>query len=112
MQLGAKYDFVQGDTLSKLSTTLVDEDTGVALDLTGGSASVRMVFVRPGDGAVSTPQDRALTVLVAAAGACEYEFQPGELLPGLLRVEASASLASGKTVTTKRFTEFTVRPRL
>lgn len=112
MQLGALFDFVQNDTLSKVDTALIDEDTGVAVDLTGGSVSLRCVFIRPGDGAISVPQDRIMTVTSAATGECEYQFQTGELVPGILRIEVSATLASGKVITTKRFTEFTVRARL
>jgi hypothetical protein len=110
--LGAVFDFVEGDTLTTIKSQLVDEDTGIVLDLTGGSAAVRFVFRRPGDGAWSIPVDRALTVTDAANGKVEYQFLTGELLPGLMRLEASASLATGKTITTKRFTEFTIRPRL
>lgn len=112
MQLGALFDFVQDDTLSKVETALVDEDTSVPVDLTGGSVSLRFVFIRPGDQAISVPQDRAMTVTSAATGECEYQFQTGELVPGTLRVEVSATLASGKVITTKRFTEFKVRARL
>jgi hypothetical protein len=110
--LGAVFDFVQGDTLTTIKSQLKDEDTGAVIDLTGGSASVRFVFRRPADGAWSTPIDRNLTVTDAANGLVEYQFLTGELLPGIMRLEASASLATGKTITTKRFTEFTIRPRL
>ena len=110
--LGAEFDFVEGDTLTTIKSALVDQDNGSALDLTGGSASVRFVFRRPGDGAWSAPTDRALTVTDAANGLVEYQFLTGELLPGIMRLEASATLSNGKTITTKRFTEFTIRPRL
>ena len=112
MRVGATFDFVEGDTLTTLKSQLFDEDTGIPLDLTGGSAFVRFVFQRPADGAWSVPQDRQMTVTDAAQGKVEYQFQSGELLTGLMRLEATATLANGRSVTTKRFTEFTVRARL
>lgn len=112
MQLGATFDFVQGDTLTTLKSQLFDEETGQALDLTGGGAAVRFRFARPGDGAISQPQDRGMTVTDAANGKVEYQFQQGELLAGIMRLEATATLATGRTITTKRYTEFAVRARL
>lgn len=112
MNLSTRFDFVEGDTLTKIKTVMADEDTQVPIDLSGGTVTVRMRFVRPGDGAVSTPVDRAMTVTDAVNGACEYEFQSGELTAGTMRVEVSAVLADGKRITTKRYTEFIVRPRL
>jgi hypothetical protein len=112
VQLGATFDFVESDTLTTLKSQLFDEETGQPLDLTGGSASLRMKTQRPSDGAWSQPQDRGMTITDQSNGKVEYQFQQGELLAGLMRLEATATMASGRSITTKRYTEFTIRPRL
>lgn len=110
--LGAEFDFVENDTLTKVTSQLVDQDTGEPLNLSGGSALLRFKFRRPGDGAWSAPTDRNLTVTDATNGRVEYQFLTGELLAGVMRLEASASLATGKSITTKRYTDYTIRARL
>jgi len=112
MRTSTKFDFVQGDTLSYLNAVLADEDTGVPIDLTGGTALLRYVFVRLGDGAVSGHTDRSMEITDAPNGACRYQFQASELLPGTLRAEVSATTLLGKVITTKRYTEFAIRARL
>ena len=108
--VGPIFDFVEGDTLSKLTVTFVDDDGTTAIDLTSGT--VEFILVTREDGILSVPQTVAATLVNPPSGVAEYQFADGDLRPGTLFVEARALLNTGRVISSKSVTEFSVRGKL
>ena len=95
------YQFVQGDTASKLEVTCKDQD-GNAIDLSG--CTVRCAW---GSGA------RTMTITNAAGGIAEVTFSDeDDLVAGEMSVEIEIVDAAGGKKTSLTPLTFTVRPRL
>lgn len=99
------YDFVTGDTGSKLEVTCKDSDTGVAVSLTG--ATVRLKWVSDGD-----VEARIMTVTSASGGVAEYQFAAGELEAPAMRFDVEITDASGYVRTAVDIVRIAVRPEV
>ena len=74
------YDFVTGDTGSKLEVTCKEASTGDPIVLSG--ATVRLKWIS--DGVV---QSRTMTITSAAGGVVEYQFAADELEAPAMRFD-------------------------
>lgn len=82
------YDFVTGDTGSKLQVTCKEASTGAAIVLS--SATVRLKWLSDG-----TVVSRTMTVTDAASGIAEYQFAADELEAPSMRFDVEITTASG-----------------
>lgn len=82
------YDFVTGDTGSKLQVTCKEASTGTAIVLS--SATVRLKWISDG-----TVVSRTMTVTDATNGIAEYQFAADELEAPSMRFDVEITTASG-----------------
>jgi hypothetical protein len=100
------YDFVSGDTGSKLKVTVKDAASGAAVNLTG--MTVRLKWYDP-DGALVT---KTMTNDPnPALGVSEYQFDAGELYAGTMKFEVEVTDAGGKIVSGLDLIQVSVRPQ-
>ena len=69
------HDLVARDTLGKFKATLVDQDSGSAIDLSSGSAALYIIF-RNGE----LSRKRAMTLDDASNGVVSYTFVEDDLV--------------------------------
>lgn len=99
------YDLVAGDTESKLELTLRDSNTLIPLDLTGTT-----VYLKWKKGNVLTSV--LATILSAAEGKIEYQFQAGELFAPRMLIDVEIIASSGKILTSVTRLELNVKEKL
>ena len=98
-------DFVTGDN-SVLSTTITDNVTGAAIDLSGASVIFRW---KDNDG---TLVEVVPTVDDAPNGVVSYRFLAGELIAPTMSIEVEVTDASSHVMTGLSLIELTVREQL
>lgn len=86
------YQFVAGDTGSKLEVTCKNDADNSAINLTG--ATVKLKWKDSG-GALQT---KTMTITGAATGVAEYQFLTGELFAGTTDFEVEITDAGGKII--------------
>lgn len=86
------YQFVAGDTGSKLEVTCKNDADNTAINLTG--ATVKLKWKDAG-GALQT---KTMTITGAVAGVAEYQFLTGELFAGTVDYEVEITDADGKII--------------
>lgn len=96
------YDFVTGDTGSKLEVTCTDASTAEAMNL--AASTVRLKWVSHGD-VVS----RIMTVTDASAGVAEYQFTAGELEAPAMRFDVEVTDGTGSVRTAVDMVRVAVR---
>ncbi len=72
------HQFVEGDTGSALRVTCTEDEENTPINLTNKTLYLRFKI---NSGAVAS---QVMTVINAASGTAQYQFQTGELLPGTL----------------------------
>lgn len=100
------YDFVSGDTGSRLLVTCVYNDTGLPMNLSG--ASVKLNYIT-NTGAAYT---KTMTILDAVAGTVEYRFTTIELNALSIEAEVQITDNAGGIVTSLDSMILTIRPQL
>lgn len=86
------YQFVAGDTGSKLEVTCKNDADNTAINLTG--ATVKLKWKDAG----GTLQTKTMTITSAATGVAEYQFLAGELFAGLMNFEVEITDSGGKII--------------
>ncbi len=92
--MNTTYEFVQGDTGSKLEVTCKDNADDSAIDLTG--ATVRLKWIKKSD---ATTQSKTMTITSATTGVAEYQFAAGELVAGNMNFDVEITDSSSKVTT-------------
>ena len=105
MSTGDTFDFVAGDTASKLIITCKDQDDA-AIDLT----NYTVVLVWRSDDKVVFSEE--MTDNTPASGIMEYTFGDGELRAGTMYLEVKLLDSDGKAVSSCEEIYYTVRPRI
>ena len=90
--MASTYQFVAGDTGSKLEITCKNDSDGTVIDLTG---SVLKLKWKGADGVLVS---KTMTVTSAIAGIAEYQFLATELFAGTIQFEVEITDASGKVI--------------
>ncbi|MCC7202439.1 MAG: BppU family phage baseplate upper protein [Nitrospirae bacterium] len=91
--MSSTYQFVAGDTGSKLKVTCKNDADNSIIDLTG--ATVKLKWKDSG-GALQT---KTMTVLTPATnGQAEYQFASGELFAGTMNFEVEITDAGSKVI--------------
>lgn len=101
------YDFVSGDTGSKLRVTIIDSETSVAINLTGATVSLKWMD----QGGVLKTKTMSL-VAPYTNGIAEYQFAAGELFAPKMRFEVSVVDIGGKEITGLDLIEIVVREQM
>lgn len=86
------YQFVAGDTGSKLKVTCKNDADNTAINLTG--ATLKLKWKNSGGVLVS----QTMTITSAATGVAEYQFLTGELFAGTMDFEVEITDAGGKII--------------
>lgn len=87
------YQFVAGDTGSKLRVTCKNDADSSVIDLTGATVKLKW------KDSSGTLQTRTMTLLTPATnGQAEYLFLPGELFAGTMDFEVEITDAGGKII--------------
>lgn len=84
------FDFVAGDTASKLRVTCKDNDTGAVINLSGAT-----VVLRWRNATDTATIERVMNIVNAAAGLAEHQFTSGELFGGVVRFEVRITDSGG-----------------
>lgn len=99
-------DLVTNDTGSVLRVTCTDNDTGAAIDLTGATVRARW---EDADGVMQT---YVMTIADAVNGIATYQFQTGEIVYPLMRIEIEVTDGFGYVTSNLDLIELTVREEL
>jgi hypothetical protein len=102
------YDFVEGDTLSKLRVVCRDAQTEEPIPLTGFTVKLGW---RKADGTLVDPL-QIMTQVDSPQGVTEYQFGPGELYAGVMEFEVSLWDSNGKLVKSLDLVRKRVRRKL
>lgn len=86
------YQFVSGDTGSKLQVTCKNDGDGSVINLTGATVKIKW---KTAAGATVT---KTMTVINAAGGIAEYQFASGELYEGWMNFEIEITDSSSKVI--------------
>lgn len=100
------YDFVSGDTGSKIQVTCKDNDLGTAINLTGATVTISW------ENASGTVVTKTMTITNAVSGIAEYQFLAGELLSGKMKFEIVITDAIGKIISNLSLIEVSVREQM
>lgn len=100
------YDFVTGDTGSRLQVTCKDSATGNAMSVAGATVRLRW---EDANGDIAT---RTMTISDAAAGVVYYQFAANELIAPKMRFEVEVTDVSNNVVTGLDLIEVTVREQM
>lgn len=90
--MSARHQFVAGDTGSKLRVTCIDDATGLPIDLTGATVTLRW----RNSAATNTLEKTMTKVAPETGGIAEYQFATGELYAKEMRFEVKIVDAGGK----------------
>lgn len=102
----ARYDFVEGDTGSKLAVTINDDALDSPVDLSGASVSLNWVSLAGLD------VTRPMVITDAVAGKAEYKFEEGELEPPKMTFEVRLTTPATDEITNLQPITVKVRPRI
>lgn len=95
-------DFVAGDTGSELQVTCKDNDTGLAIDLSG--ATVELLW----DDSAGTLVTRTMTAVDAPNGIMKYKFVASELFDPHMHFRVRITDAGGSILTSLKDIEVRV----
>lgn len=101
------FEFVAGDTASKLRVFCKDSDASVALDLSGSTVLLR--WNKNSDGSLVEKQ---MTITDAALGIAEYQFLAGELEAPVMTFAVKVTFADSTFVSSDGEFYYTVRQPL
>jgi BppU N-terminal domain len=100
------FDFVTGDTGSRLVVTCLYNDTGLPINLTG---TIVKLNYTSNSGTLYT---RNMTVLDTVAGIAEYRFAAGELLAPVITAEVEVTDNMGVILTSLDVLSLSVRQQI
>lgn len=86
------YQFVAGDTGSKLEVTCINDDTGAVINLTGSTVKLKW------KNTAGVLQIKTMTITSAVGGVAEYQFLTGELFSGTMNFEVEITDSSSKII--------------
>lgn len=101
-----EWDFVAGDTGSKLVVTCKEQATKAVKNLTGASLKLKWKI---NDGTLSQP---TMTITDAPNGIAEYQFASGELVAGMMEAAVEITDSGGLVTTQLTPFQFAVRAEL
>lgn len=87
------YEFVTGDTGSKIVITCTDSVLGTAINLAG--ATVKLHWITN----AGVLANKTMTVTSAATGVCEYQFLTGEIEAPTMTFEVEITDSASKVIT-------------
>lgn len=87
------YEFVTGDTGSKIVVTCTDSVLGTAINLTG--ATVKLKWITN----AGVLANKSMTITSAATGVCEYQFLATEIEAPTMTFEVEITDATAKIIT-------------
>jgi hypothetical protein len=96
-----KYDLMEGDTLSTIKVIITNSVTKARIPL--ATLFTAQIVFQITDGDTAGPvNSQAMTVLSGADdGIVEYQFQAGELIPGIMQAQVKITeISSSKVATT------------
>ncbi len=89
----SSYQFVAGDTGSKLKVTCKNDSDSTVINLTGATVKLKW------RGSGGTLQTKTMTILTPATnGQAEYQFLTGELFAGTMDFEVEITDSGGKVI--------------
>ena len=98
--------FVSGDTGSKLEETCLDNDTGLAIDLTGSTVALKWIDKS------EALQTKSMTITDAINGVVEYLFLADELFAPQMKFEVEITDSGGNIIRIIELTRESVREAL
>lgn len=90
--MAGTYQFVAGDTGSKLEVTCKNDSDSTAINLTGSALELKW------KGSNGVLVSKTMTITSAIAGIAEYQFLATELFAGAMNFEVEITDASGKII--------------
>src|SRR3972149_8877166 len=87
------YQFVSGDTGTKLQVTCKNNSNNTVIDLTGATVKLKW------KDSAGTLVTKTMTIINATGGVVEYQFGASELYAGMIYYEVEITDASSKTIT-------------
>jgi hypothetical protein len=100
------YDFVAGDTGSKLRVTIYNKNTGGLFDLTDCTVKIRWFDI------AGTEVLHDMIIASAVSGVAEYQFTEGELYAPMMSFEIKVTDSTGGVLTSLEVSEVRVRTPL
>jgi hypothetical protein len=96
-----KYDLMEGDTLSAIKVIITNSVTKARIPL-DSLFTAQIVFTITNGSVVGPTNTQAMTVLAGADdGIVQYQFQAGELIPGIMAAQVKITeIISSKVATT------------
>ena len=88
--MASRYQFVSGDTGSKLQVTCKNDADNTVIDLTGSTVKLKW------KNSVGTLVTKTITITNAVGGIAEYQFGTSELYAGTMYFEIEIADASSK----------------
>lgn len=87
------YEFVTGDTGSKLVVTCTDSVLGTSIDLTGTTVKLHWITN------AGVLANKTMTITSAATGVCNYQFLAAEIEAPTMTFEVEITDAATKVIT-------------
>jgi len=104
--MASRYQFVSGDTGSKLQVTCKNDADNSIINLTG--ATVKLKWKDSAGLLIS----KTMTITNAVGGIAEYQFGTSELYAGAMSFEIEITDTSSKIITSLSLVDTTIRNRL